>query len=51
MQKMIFQYDINSSILSIDTNNNNLMSLGTMDRIARIFTITSPFTQYGQTKN
>ena len=51
MQKIIFQYDINSALLSIDTNNNNLMSTGTMDRLARIFTIISPFTQYGQTKN
>lgn len=51
MQRVIFQYEIESPILSIDTNNSNLMVVGTQDRLARLFQVNPPFSIVGQTKN
>ena len=51
MQRIIFQYEIGSPILSIDSNSSNIMAVGTTDRLARIFQINAPFSLIGQTKN
>jgi hypothetical protein len=51
MQRTIFQYDIGSSILSLDTNLSNILVVGTQDRVARLFQINAPFSNLGQTKN
>lgn len=37
MFKPIFQYEIGSPILSMDCNNTGLVSIGSLDRTARIF--------------
>lgn len=51
MQRVIFQYDIGSSILSLDSNSSNTLIVGTQDRVARLFHINAPFSMIGQTKN
>lgn len=51
MQRVIFQYDIGSAILSLDSNLSNTLVVGTQDRVARLFQINAPFSMIGQTKN
>ena len=51
MMKPIFQYEIDASVLSLDTNPLNKIAVGSMDRLARVYEAYSPFTMVGTTKN
>ena len=51
VQKVINQYEIGSPILSLDSNSFNILAVGSVDRLARLFHMNFPFDLLGQTKN
>lgn len=51
MMKLIFQYEVDSPVLSLDMNNHDWLAVGNMDRMARVFQANHPFSLMGCTKN
>jgi WD40 repeat protein len=51
MMKPIFQYELDSPVLSLDMNARNFLAVGCMDRVARVYEVSHPFRQVGSTKN
>lgn len=51
MMKQIYEYKVDSPVLSLDINANNYLAMGNMDRIARVYQTYSPFSLVGCTKN
>ena len=51
MMKPIFQYEVDSPVLSLDTNSANNIAVGNMDRMARVYEGNPPFSLIGCTKN
>ncbi len=51
MMKPIYQYEMESPVLSLDLNKSNYLAVGNMDRMARVYEACSPFSQIGCTKN
>ena len=51
MMKPVFEYKVDSPVLSLDINSNNYIAMGNMDRMARVYETSSPFALLGCTKN
>lgn len=52
MFRPIFQYEPNSNILSIDiSSTTNLVALGCLDRVARVYELNPSFNILGKTRN
>lgn len=51
MMKPIYEYKVDSPVLSLDINANNYLAMGNMDRMARVYQAYSPFSLVGCTKN
>lgn len=51
MMKPIFQYDIESPVLSLDMNNSDWLAIGNLDRMARVYQVHHPFSLLGSTKS
>lgn len=51
MMKPIFEYKVESPVLSLDINSSHYLAMGNMDRMARVYELYSPFSHLGSTKN
>lgn len=51
MFKPVFQYEVGSPVLSLDCNKLGIMSVGCLDRVARLYDTNAPFNLVGKTKN
>lgn len=51
MTRPIFQYEVGSPVISLDTNAEGFLAAGCLDRAARIYNLNAPFNQIAKTKS